>query len=80
MPQNEIRLCEVPKYHNELNQKVHQVRLNYGKKVNMFVQLKDKCHKHAKNKKLFLEWSWIKPKEVWMKDALIVDVNVQRYS
>ena len=52
------------------------MRLNYGKKVNMFVWLKDKCHKHAKNKKLFLEWSWIKPKEVWMKDALIVDVIV----
>ena len=32
-----------------------------GKKVNVFVWLKDKCHKHVKNKKLFMEWSWINP-------------------
>lgn len=57
MLQNEIQLYEVPKNHNELNQNVQLVILNYRKNVNMFVWLEDKYHKYDENKKLFLEWS-----------------------
>lgn len=42
-----IIITIIPKYHNELNQKVQPMRLNCGKKVNWFVWLVDKCHKHA---------------------------------
>ena len=52
------------------------MRLNYGKKVNVFVWLKDKCHKHVENKKLFLEGSWIKSEVMRTTDALAVDTKV----
>ena len=49
LPQNEIGICEVPKYGNELSQKAHWMKLNYEKKVNVVVWKKDKCHKHDEN-------------------------------
>ena len=79
MPQNVLDVCEVPKYHNGLNQKVQTFLFHCDQKVNEFVFLKDKYRKYVWNQIWFQHYFLLMKVKVQMTGALNVDAITYWY-